>query len=143
MSKIEEFKEFVKTKPELATFVKNGDLTWQNFYEMWFLYGKDHDIWKPYAKDESIKDKTTNDTTSTDKIDENNETERNTKQDSFGINELVNMFKKVDMNSIKNNIAGVQKAITLIQEMTNKTAAKGVVSKTPYNPRPIFKRFED
>lgn len=139
MSKIDEFKEFVHTKPELANFVKNGDLTWQDFYEMWFLYGKDHAIWKPYSKDESKKEETTTETIK----EENTNDDRQKKEENFGVNDIVNMFKKIDMNSIKNNIAGVQKAITLIQEMTTKTGTKGVAAKTPYSPRPIFKRFED
>ena len=29
MDKLEEFKKFVKTKPFLATEVKNGNFTWQ------------------------------------------------------------------------------------------------------------------
>ena len=45
MSK-EQFKEFVKTKPELATYVSNNEMTWQKFYE---LYGEDENIWRKYS----------------------------------------------------------------------------------------------
>ena len=36
--KQEEFKNFVRTKPELIKYVQNGKMTWQKFYD---LYGTD------------------------------------------------------------------------------------------------------
>ncbi len=47
MSK-EEFKNFVKTKPELADYVKNNTMTWQKFYELYDLYGENSEIWDKY-----------------------------------------------------------------------------------------------
>ena len=46
----EQFKEFVKTKPELATYVENNEMTWQKFYELYDLYGEDETIWRKYSK---------------------------------------------------------------------------------------------
>jgi hypothetical protein len=129
VGKIDEFKSFVKTKPELISYVKNGDMTWQKFYEIWDIYGVDSDEWKKYKPKE----------TDTTKDDSSRITDT---KEAFGINDLFNMLKKVDLNSVKNNISGIQKAIGLIQDMTSKTGTDAA-TKTAYNPRPIFRRFED
>ncbi len=47
MSK-ESFKEFISTKPELADYVKDNTMTWQQFYELYDLYGEDNPIWDKY-----------------------------------------------------------------------------------------------
>ena len=52
MSNKEEFKLFVKSHPELISFVKNGEMTWQKFYETYSLYGKDDNVWNKYFKKE-------------------------------------------------------------------------------------------
>ena len=49
MSK-EKFREFVKTKPELASYVEDGSMTWQKFYELYDLFGEDKSIWSRYPK---------------------------------------------------------------------------------------------
>ena len=43
--KQEEFKNFVRTKPELIKYVQNGKMTWQKFYEMYDLYGEDNIVY--------------------------------------------------------------------------------------------------
>lgn len=123
MNKMEEFKMFVKTKPSLISYVRSGEMTWQKFYELWYLYGADHEVWKKYS---------------------NVEDTGVTKQDAFGITDIFNMLKKVDMNSVRNNIASIQKAISLVQEITNKgEKVENIDVKQPYNPRPMYRRFED
>ena len=42
MSKLEEFKNFVKDNPKLINYVKNNEMTWQKFYEMYDIYGKEN-----------------------------------------------------------------------------------------------------
>lgn len=44
-----EFREFVSKRPELATYVNNGEMTWQKFYELYDLYGENNDIWNKYV----------------------------------------------------------------------------------------------
>jgi hypothetical protein len=137
VSKIDEFKSFVKTKPELISYVRNGDMTWQKFYEVWDIYGTDSEEWQKYKpKEDSPKDANTT---------SDNATRISDTKEAFGINDLFNMFKKIDLNSVKNNISGIQKAIGLIQDMTNKTGTDTVANaaKSAYTPRPIFRRFED
>ena len=45
---LDNFKKFVKENPKLVNFVRNGDMTWQKFYELYDLYGPFHDIWNKY-----------------------------------------------------------------------------------------------
>lgn len=54
MSK-ENFKEFVKTKPELSEYVKDNLMTWQKFYELYDLYGEDDRIWNKYTSKQTNK----------------------------------------------------------------------------------------
>ena len=35
---LDNFKKFVKENPKLVNFVRNGDMTWQKFYELYDLY---------------------------------------------------------------------------------------------------------
>lgn len=120
MEKIEEFKSFVKTKPELISYVRNNEMSWQKFYELWYLYGPDNDEWNKY-KGVSVKTNS-----------------------NSGVNDFLNSLKKVDMGNIRNNIAGIQKAISLVQEIIGKDSKTDNINpKDGYKPRPIYKRFED
>lgn len=47
MSK-ETFKEFISKKPELIDYIKNGEMTWQKFYELYDIYGEDETVWRKY-----------------------------------------------------------------------------------------------
>lgn len=55
--KKEEFKEFVRKNPRLITYVKNNEMTWQKFYEMYDLYGDSNDVWKEYIEEKQEEDK--------------------------------------------------------------------------------------
>ena len=52
MTNIDNFKSFVKKNPKLITFVKNGSMSWQKFYELYDLYGEDNNVWNEYVKEE-------------------------------------------------------------------------------------------
>ncbi len=49
MSK-EDFKNFVKNRPELADYVDKNEMTWQKFYELYDLYGENNEVWNKYKK---------------------------------------------------------------------------------------------
>lgn len=122
----EEFKAFVRTKPELVNYVSTGEMSWQKFYEIWSLYGNDDKVWAKYgAKKE----------------------EKETSKDSsegFSFSSLVDSIKKVDMNSVQKGINSMQKAIELLQGFTTGGAASSAAkSASEYSPRQLFKKFED
>ncbi len=115
--KQEEFKNFVRTKPELIKFVQNGEMTWQKFYEIYDLYGSDEKVWNKYILDD---------------------------RDS-SISKITNMVKNVDMDSIKSHINTAQKAIDFVSDLTKKNPVSTVdsLTKGPVSPRPLNKFFED
>ena len=88
----EDFKKFVSKNPNLATYVNNGQMSWQKFYEMYNLYGENSKVWDKYQEDRS---------SSTIKIS--------------------NLIKNVDVDSIKEHINTAQKALDFVQELTSKT----------------------
>ena len=125
--KKEEFKEFVKNNPRLITYVKNNEMTWQKFYEMYDLYGDSNDVWKEYLnlkteeKAESIK-----------------------KVEKAGIagltlSEVVNWIKNVDLDNLQEGIGNVQRVLGVMQDFTKKDK----LEKPAYKPRPLYKHIED
>ena len=117
----EEFKVFVRTKPELVSYVSSGEMTWQKFYEIWNLYGNDEKVWEKY------KEKNINESKKT--------------SDSFSFSSLMDSVKKIDMNSVQKGINSMQKAIELLQGLTIGKASSNAAS--TYQPRQVFKKFED
>lgn len=119
--KQEEFKNFVRTKPELIKFVQNGEMTWQKFYELYDLYGTDENVWNKYI------------------LDDRNEVENS-------ISKITNMVKNVDVDSIKSHINTAQKAIDFVTDLTKKNGVSNHapnLAKGPVSPRPLNKFFED
>ena len=122
MDKKEEFKAFVKENPFLIQYIKEGKKTWQDFYEMYDLYGEDEDAWGKLL---------------------NEENKSTVKSDSRGgyLDELVKMAKNVDMDKVQEGISSLQKTLGLFGELF--AAKKDDSGKKEYNPRPLYKRFED
>lgn len=116
MSKIDEFKKYVKSNPNLINYVKEGSMTWQGFYEIYDLYGEDKKAWDKYLN------KTTN--------------EKSTKS-SFS--DIVNVVKNIDVDKMQESITSIQKAVDLFSGLFVKDTAKT----SSYTPRPIYKRYED
>ena len=109
----EEFKLFVRSKPELASYVNDGSMTWQKFYELWNLYGSDSSVWDKYKK-----------------IDINN---------NINFSSLLNSIKNVDMDSIKKGINNFSKIVELLGGLVSKDGAQSA----SYEPRKLFQKFED
>ena len=124
--KKEEFKEFVKKNPKLITYVKNNEMTWQKFYEMYDLYGESNDVWNEYIPKEQIKE----------------EVNKTVKSGVAGLtlSEVVNWFKNVDLDGLQEGIGNVQRVLGVVQDLTTKKDAE---EKTTYKPRPLYKHFED
>ncbi len=117
MEKKEEFKNFVKGKPELVDFIKNGEMSWQKFYELYDLYGDDRSVWDKYNNVKSTA--------------------------SGGMGKINDLLKGVNMDSIQEHIGTAQKALGFVQELTGKTSKTVPTPKGPSSPRPINKFFGD
>lgn len=124
MSK-ETFKIFVKNHPELVTKVRNQEMTWQGFYEMYDLYGENNQVWDPYLNQAKDASKTS--------ISSNKD---------MSLQELVNMVKKIDLDTVRRGINSLQKAIGLVQDLGLGNNKKNNETEQ-YQPRPMYKYFED
>ncbi len=114
MDKKAEFKAFVGSHPELITFVRNKEMTWQDFYEIYDLYGTSESAWKKYLGNE------------------------NTRGKEAILSDLTGLLKGVNLDSIQNHVNNAQKAINIIQELTKKTPEA-----LPKIERPITKFYGD
>ena len=123
MAKIDNFKLFVKNSPNLITYVKNNTMSWQKFYELYDLYGEDNNVWNEYLN----KDTTVNTTKTESK-----------KSNKFS--DILDMAKNLDTNKLQDGISSVQKAIGLIGDILVKDKKPDA---STYNPRPIYRRFDD
>ena len=125
MSKKDEFKDFVRNKPNLIEYVKSNEMTWQKFYEIYDLYGDDEKIWKKYEeKDHDIKNMGIGE----------------------GLSKITDLVKNIDLDSIKDHINTAQKAIDLVQDLTLKKEVDKPslnIKSTEIKPRPLNKFFED
>ena len=124
MSKVE-FKEFVKKNPKLIKYVKNDEMSWQKFYEIYELYGDDNDAWKDYLTDNNNKTEIIKTSTTT-----------------FGVNEFVNWMKNINLDGLQEGIGNIQRVLGVFQDFTKKES-NSEVTKQEYKPRPLYKHFDD
>lgn len=123
MSK-ETFKAFARSHPELATSVLKNNTTWQKLYEIYEIYGESSNIWNTYITPStaasSLRTTSTSSTTS--------------------FKDLFNTVKNIDLNSVQKGVENLQKTIGILQDIgfTNTKSVQNL-----YEPRPIYKHFED
>ena len=86
MDKKEAFKNFARLHPELVSYIKSGEMSWQKFYEIYDIYGEDSSAWQNYL----LSNSTSNSGSSADA--------------------LASKLKNIDMNSIQEHIKTAQKA---------------------------------
>ena len=116
MSK-ESFKLFASSHPELVSYVKSGEMTWQKFYEIYDIYGEDQNAWSSYFT-----------------------------KSKPSVSSIQDLIGGINTDSIQKHINTAQKAINVVQELAGKGKGVENVSNIAsgaINPRPINKFFED
>ena len=98
MAKKEEFKEFVRKNPRLVKYVKEGNSSWQKFYEIYDLYGEDKEAWKDYLPVAAAATATA----------------------TLGIADFMNWFKSMDLDSIQNGVNSLQRVLGVVQDLSIK-----------------------
>lgn len=126
MSK-ENFKEFVRNNQALVTHVRNHSKTWQEFYELYDLYGENNNIWKEYL---------------------NNDTSSSSHSTSSllgdtSLKELFNVIKRIDLDTVKKGVDGLQKVVGLAQDIVSTKSNNSINNRQFYQKRPMYKYFED
>ena len=112
----EAFKLFVQKNPQLVDYVTSNKMTWQQFYEIYDLYGENNSIWDNF-KEKSV-------TTNTNLV--------------AVIKELFNQIKGIDLNSVQKTLTSLDKAIEAFKGFSNKED-----NSTDFGERPKYKYFED
>ena len=113
MDNLDNFKLFVKNNPSFASFIKDGSMTWQKFYELYDMYGEDSKVWDEF--------KTVS-----------------TKKNSPTLSDIVNMAKNIDMDKLQDGVNSLSKAVGLFSDLF---AHKN--NNDTYQPRAVYKRFDD
>jgi hypothetical protein len=122
MNKVDEFKSFVKEHPVLIRYIKNKEMTWQKFYEIYDLYGEDESVWNEYLTVRQEKKETISSNTN-------------------HFEDFINMAKNIDMDKVQDGLTSLQKTLSLFGDLfINKD---GNVNTNSYNPRPLYRKFED
>ena len=116
MTKKDEFKEFVKKNPKLIKHIREGNKTWQEFYELYDLYGEEDEVWKDYISVASVATATA------------------------GVTDFLSWFKNIDLDTIQNGVNSLQRVLGVVQDLGKKDNSKPTEE---YKPRPIYKHFED
>ena len=60
-------------------------------------------------------------------------------KENISVSDLIDMVKKVDLNSVQKNITNISKALGLVQSLITKDE----INTETYTPRPLYKKFED
>lgn len=109
----EKFKLFVRNNPQFATYIKDGSMTWQKFYELYDMYGEESSVWNDFKEV--------------------------TKKNSPTISDIVNMAKNIDINKLQDGVNSLSKAFGLFSELfINKDTGDNA-----YKPRALYRRFDD
>ena len=115
MAKIDEFKSFVKKNPKLVKYVKNGESSWQKFYEIYDLYGEDDDAWKDYLGVATVAS-------------------------TASLTDLFGWVKNLNLDSIQSGVNNLQRVLGVVQDLKGSDNTKPT---NEYKPRPMYKHFED
>lgn len=121
MDKLTNFKEFVKQNPSFIKYVRNNEMTWQKFYELYDLYGEDDDVWSTYRNNKTV------------------ETAATATAGTIGMADIFEWLKNINLDSFQDGINSIQRVISVLQDLGNKDTNV----KPEYTPRPLYKHFED
>lgn len=120
---VESFKKFVKDKPSLITYVDSGKKSWQDFYNMYTLYGDSEDVWKKYLENDAS-------------------TLLGASVGTYTLKDLFEQFKSIDVSSVRDSINQLQKGINYISNLAKEK--EKALPKNPINPsRKVYKYFDD
>lgn len=121
----ERFKIFVRNHPVLADYVKTNKMTWQQFYELYDLYGEENNIWNNFL----------NPSTNSSSGDSSNSSNiMGTVKDFLGL------FKGVDLNSVQKTLTSLDRAIDVFKGFNSERGSSNGIN---YEERPKYKYFED
>ena len=134
--KIEEFKEFVKKRPEIKKVIDSKQKTWQNLFEEWTLLGSEA-TWDNYKEEGDASTKTSSTSKTTIPV------SKEMAQLGDMLKACVGYVKKINPDNIAKTVNNVQKLMALVAGIgaaNTVKAAKG----NKLTGDPLFdKKFDD
>lgn len=104
---VQKFKQFVRHHPKMTQIVRNGEKTWQQFYEEWYLLGEQDAVWNTY-KENPIE--TTQAAAQTNVIGE-----EESKKDWVG--QMLTFIKNMNVDQMQQHLANVTSVIGSVQQV--------------------------
>ncbi|MCH5172428.1 MAG: hypothetical protein J1F31_06350 [Erysipelotrichales bacterium] len=123
MNKLEEFREFAKTKPFLKTLVENGTYTWQDLFERYDIYGSEDEVFKEEKEEEK---------------EESEETTHEEKKEGLG--SILDAISGFDADKISDGLNGMKKILGILSEVTKPDEAPKVSKRKMSRP---YQRNDD
>lgn len=109
----------VDRKEEFKVFVRKYPTFAEHVSNKSTTWQELYELWDMYGEDENVFSKYQNNTTS-------------------DLTNIITSIKNINVDNVKKNLNSIEKGIKLVQDLIKKDDV------TPtYEPRPIFKRFED
>jgi len=129
----ERFKIFVRNHPVLVNHVRNKKMTWQQFYELYDLYGEDNGVWDTFLNDTSVNNNGERSSVVT-----NNSTNPNLVN---SLKDFMKLFKGIDLNTVQKALGSIDKAIETFKGIGLTDSNNS--DRNTYEERPKYKYFED
>ena len=134
--KIEEFKEFVKARPEIKKVIDSKQKTWQNIFEEWTLLGSNA-TWDTYKGEGDVNMKTSSTSKATIPV------SKEMAQLGDMLKACVGYVKKINPDSIAKTVNNVQKLMALVAGLGVANTAKAAKT-NKLTGDPLFdKKFDD
>ncbi|WP_096199229.1 YlbD family protein [Bacillus sp. FJAT-45350] len=109
---VQQFKQFVKSHPELVKEVRQNRKTWQELFEEWTLLGEEHDMWEQYK----IKDNDQDSETMSESTEEaTNET--NNPGQSESLSNLLGLIKNINFNDLQHHLSQFSGVLGNVQSL--------------------------
>lgn len=103
MSKLDEFKAFAHERPFLREKVKQGEMTWQELYERYDIYGPDDEIFKEKEPKKEEKEESST---------------SETKEKKEGLDSILDAISGFDVDKIGDGLNGMKKILNVLSEVT-------------------------
>ncbi|WP_179298825.1 YlbD family protein [Evansella halocellulosilytica] len=110
---VQKFKQFVKKHPYVLRDVKSGEKSLQDLFEEWSLFGEDDEIWETYKANRTNKRQSESNASD----EENVKSEKNGNNENVSAQDLLSMFKRMNLNDLQNHLAQFNGVLTSVQEL--------------------------
>lgn len=120
---VKEFRDFVNEHPLLIKEIREGNSSWQEYYEKWTLLGEDDPSWNKYTN-ETIKKET--------KVNE-----------SEILGQLMQLTEKVDINRVQKEVKKFNHTINVVQDILSDFLETKKSKDSPERKHEAFNWFRD